>query len=113
MPSYNKITIIGNMGADPSIKDKSTYVSVATNESWRKKDSEEWQEKVSWHKVLANGYVAEKLNGLKKGTTILVEGKLDYFVPKEEGEVPASFIKADKILNMSHKPKENTDDIPY
>ena len=35
MPSYNKVIIVGNMGADPSIKEGSTYVSVATNESWK------------------------------------------------------------------------------
>tara|TARA_B100001250_G_scaffold98626_1_gene82776 strand:- start:16347 stop:16694 length:348 start_codon:yes stop_codon:yes gene_type:complete len=115
MPSYNKIVIIGNMGGEPSIKEKSTYVSVATNESWKAKDSDEWQEKTSWHKVMAYGYVADKLNSLTKGTTILVEGSLDYFTPKEEGETPAAFIKAQKIVNLSSKTKDNSskDDIPY
>ena len=122
MPSYNKTVIIGNMGADPSIKEKSTYVSVATNESWKDKNTDEWQEKTSWHKVMAYGYQAEKLNKLTKGTTILVEGTLDYFTPKEEGETPAAFIKAQKITNLSPRPKDNIesghgsvdkDDIPY
>ena len=124
MPSYNKTIIIGNMGADPSIKEKSTYVSVATNESWKDKNTDEWQEKTSWHKVMAYGYVAEKLNKLTKGTNILVEGSLDYFTPKEEGETPAAFIKAQKITNLSPRPKDNIesesghgsvdkDDIPY
>jgi single-strand DNA-binding protein len=113
MASYNKTTIIGNMGGDPSVKEKSTYVSVATNESWKDKQTDEWQEKTSWHKVMAYGYVAEKLNSLTKGTTILVEGTLDYFTPKEEGETPAAFIKAQKIVNLSSKPKDSKDDIPY
>ena len=119
MPSYNKTVIIGNMGADPSIKESSTYVSVATNESWMDKETNEWQEKVSWHKVMAYGYTADKLNKLSKGTTILVEGTLDYFTPKEEGETPAAFIKAQKITNMSTKSKDDggnssgKDDIPY
>ena len=124
MPSYNKAVLIGNMGGDPSIKEKSTYVSIATNESWKDKNTDEWQEKTSWHKVMAYGYVAEKLNKLTKGTTILVEGTLDYFTPKEEGETPAAFIKAQKITNLSHKSRDNIesesghgsvdkDDIPY
>ena len=119
MPSQNKTVIIGTMGADPSIKERSTYVSVATNESWLDKATNEWQEKVSWHKVMAYGYTAEKLNKLSKGTTILVEGTLDYFTPKEEGENPAAFIKAQKITNMSTKSKDDggnssgKDDIPY
>ena len=124
MPSYNKTILIGNMGGDPSIKEKSTYVSIATNESWKDKDTDEWQERTSWHKVMAYGYVAEKLNKLTKGTTILVEGTLDYFTPKEEGETPAAFIKAQKITNLSTKSRDNIesesghgsvdkDDIPY
>ena len=124
MPSYNKAVLIGNMGGDPSIKEKSTYVSIATNESWKDKDTDEWQERTSWHKVMAYGYVAEKLNKLTKGTTILVEGTLDYFTPKEDGETPAAFIKAQKITNLSPRPKDNSesesghgsvdkDDIPY
>ena len=124
MPSYNKAVLIGNMGGDPSIKEKSTYVSIATNESWKDKDTDEWQERTSWHKVMAYGYGAEKLNKLTKGTTILVEGTLDYFTPKEEGETPAAFIKAQKITNLSTKSRDNIesesghgsvdkDDIPY
>ena len=124
MPSYNKAVLIGNMGGDPSIKEKSTYVSIATNESWKDKETDEWQERTSWHKVMAYGYVAEKLNKLTKGTTILVEGTLDYFTPKEEGETPAAFIKAQKITNLSTKSRDNIesesghgsvdkDDIPY
>ena len=107
MPSYNKAVLIGNMGGDPSIKEKSTYVSIATNESWKDKESDEGQERTSWHKVMAYGYVAEKLNKLTKGTTILVEGTLDYFTPKEEGETPAAFIKAQKITNLSTKSRDN------
>ena len=124
MPSYNKAVLIGNMGGDPSIKEKSTYVSIATNESWKDKETDEWQERTSWHKVMAYGYVAEKLNKLTKGTNILVEGSLDYFTPKEEGETPAAFIKAQKITNLSQKSRDNIesesghgsvdkDDIPY
>ena len=115
MPSYNKTVLIGNMGADPSVKENSTYVSIATNESRKDKDTDEWQEKTSWQKVMAYGYQAEKLNKLTKGTTILVEGTLDYFTPKEEGENPAAFIKAQKIVQISTKSKDNIekDDIPY
>ena len=115
MPSYNKTILIGNMGGDPSIKEKSTYVSIATNESWKDKETDEWQERTSWHKVMAYGYVAEKLNKLTKGTRIMVEGSLDYFTPKEEGETPAAFVKAQKIVNLSTTPKDNIekDDIPY
>ena len=115
MPSYNKVIIVGNMGADPSIKESSTYVSVATNESWKDKETDEWQERVSWHKVMAYGYTAEILNKLSKGTNIMVEGSLDYITPKEDGETPAAFIKAQKITNMSTKSKGDgeKDDIPY
>lgn len=81
--SLNKVILIGNLGKDPEIRhapDGSKIVSlvVATNESWKDKNSGERKEKTEWHRVvifndrLAD--VAEKF--LKKGSKLFLEGQL-------------------------------------
>lgn len=82
--SVNKVILIGNLGADPEVRQsnqdgsKIVTFSLATNESWRDKSTGDRREKTEWHRVvifndnLAN--VAEKF--LKKGSKIYLEGQL-------------------------------------
>jgi len=87
--SLNKVTLIGNLGADPEIRttpngSKVATFSVATGRSWTSASGEK-QEKTEWHKCVAwNGKT--KGSGLadvieryvKKGDKIFVEGELQY-----------------------------------
>ena len=74
--------IIGNLGRDPEIKYTQSNVpvanfSVATSESWKDKNSGEWQEKTEWHRVVIFGKVAEVAGEyLRKGSQVYIEGKL-------------------------------------
>ena len=57
MAGVNKCIIIGNLGRDPEIKYTQSNVpvanfSVATTESWKDKNSGEWQEKTEWHNIV-------------------------------------------------------------
>ena len=83
MSSYIKVIAVGNLGNDPEIRsfpngDKIANFSIATSESWTDKTSGEKMERTEWHNVavlnkgLAN--VCEKY--LRKGSKILIEGKL-------------------------------------
>jgi len=77
----NKVTLIGNAGADAETKilDNGTHVarlSLATNESW-KKDGE-WITQTEWHNVCAFRETAERLAAVKKGQLLYVEGKISY-----------------------------------
>ena len=81
--SVNKVTLVGNLGADPEIKrmsngDQLVNLSVATSESWRDKNSGERREKTEWHRVVIFnenlGRVAEQY--LKKGMKVYIEGQL-------------------------------------
>lgn len=83
MPSVNKHIIIGHLGRDPEIKYTNNNTplanfSVATSESWKDKQTGEWQEVTEWHRVVAWRNVAEKVEriGLKKGSLVYVEGKV-------------------------------------
>ena len=54
--SVNKVILIGNLGADPDVRafpsgDKYCRLSVATNESWRDRESGEQKDKTEWHRV--------------------------------------------------------------
>lgn len=80
----NKVTLIGNLGADPEIRtlDSGTKVarmSVATNESYQDKASGEWKDKTEWHTVIGWRYQAEKAErDFKKGMRVYVDGKITY-----------------------------------
>jgi single-strand DNA-binding protein len=83
MASVNKVIIVGNLGRDPEIKYTQSNVpvanfSVATSESWKDKNSGEWQEKTEWHRVVAWRHLAERAERyLKKGKQVYVEGRLE------------------------------------
>ncbi len=79
--SFNKITIIGNLGRDPELRytPQGTAVcdfSVAVNDRKRDKAGE-WQEVVTWFKITLWGKQAENASKyLTKGRQIYVEGRL-------------------------------------
>ncbi|HQS98656.1 MAG TPA: single-stranded DNA-binding protein, partial [Novosphingobium sp.] len=77
MASVNKVTILGNLGADPEIKSfqnggKIANLRIATSESWKDKQSGEKKERTEWHTVSIQGDglvgVAERY--LKKGSKV-------------------------------------------
>ncbi len=81
--SLNKVTLIGNLGADPEIRSmnnggKVCTLSVATTESWKDKSTGEKREKTEWHRVVifGDGLVRVAENYLKKGSKIYIEGSL-------------------------------------
>lgn len=79
--SYNKITIIGNLGRDPEMRylpsgDPVASFSVATSERWRTRDGQQ-QERTTWFNVSAFGKLAEQCNQfLHKGSSVYLEGGL-------------------------------------
>ncbi|HEY3935131.1 MAG TPA: single-stranded DNA-binding protein [Gemmatimonadales bacterium] len=87
--SLNKVTLIGNLGADPEVRSTSNggrvaTVSLATSRQWKGADGQR-QEKTAWHRVIfwnAKGS-GQQLADLverfcKKGDKIFVEGEIDY-----------------------------------
>jgi single-strand DNA-binding protein len=81
--SVNKVILIGNLGADPEVRNlpsggKVVNLSVATTESWKDRTSGERKERTEWHRVVIFneniGRVAEQY--LKKGAKVYLEGQL-------------------------------------
>ena len=83
MASVNKVLIIGNLGRDPEIKYTQSSVpvanfSVATSESWKDKQTGEWQEKTEWHRIVAWRHLAERVEKyFRKGKQVYIEGRIE------------------------------------
>jgi single-strand DNA-binding protein len=81
MRGINKITLIGNLGADPQFLEfaqgtRVTKVSIATTEVWKDKDGS-YKEETSWHPLVLWGKLADLVRERgKKGSRLYVEGKL-------------------------------------
>jgi single-strand DNA-binding protein len=78
----NKVTLIGNLGADPEVRtlENGTAVgrfSLATNENYKDKDGN-WQTQTEWHNIIVWRDLAERSKMLKKGSPVYVEGKISY-----------------------------------
>ena len=81
--SVNKVILIGNLGADPDIRQTQdgrpiANLSIATSESWRDKNSGERKERTEWHRVVifSEGLAKIAEQYLKKGSKVYVEGQL-------------------------------------
>ena len=83
MSSLNKVTLIGNLGADPEVRSfsnggKVCNLRLATSENWKDKNTGERKEKTEWHTVaiFQEGLVRICEQYLKKGSKVYLEGKL-------------------------------------
>ena len=78
----NKVTLIGNLGADPEIRympagGAVATISLATTRRWKDKKSGERKDATEWHRVVFFSPLAEIVGEyLKKGRQIYVEGRL-------------------------------------
>jgi single-strand DNA-binding protein len=79
----NRVTLIGNLGADPELKYTQNGQGVlrlrlATTESYVNKAGER-QQRTDWHTCIVWGKRGEALNNiLSKGRSICVEGRIQY-----------------------------------
>lgn len=77
----NKVILIGNLGADPELRQTNSGTAVcnlrlATNER-RKGADGEWGDHTEWHRIVCFGRTAENCNQyLSKGRRVYVEGRL-------------------------------------
>jgi single-strand DNA-binding protein len=80
--SVNKVILLGTLGKDPELKytPQGTAVakfSMATNESYKDKQSGEWKERTEWHNIVCWQRTAEvAAEYLKKGRQVYIEGRI-------------------------------------
>ncbi|MEG6509434.1 single-stranded DNA-binding protein [Methyloligella sp. 2.7D] len=81
--SVNKVILIGNLGADPEIRQTQdgrpiANLRVATTDSWRDKSTGERRERTEWHRVVIfnEGLCRIAEQYLRKGSKVYLEGQL-------------------------------------
>ena len=78
----NKVIIVGNVGGDPETRampsgSSVTNLTIATNESWKDKQTGEQKDRTEWHRVAMFNRLAEiAAEYLRKGSQVYIEGKL-------------------------------------
>ena len=82
MPSLNRVTLIGHLGADPELRitqNRETIATIrlATTEVNRDKSTGARKESTEWHRVIFFARLAEVVGEyLRKGAPIYVEGRI-------------------------------------
>lgn len=78
----NKVTLIGNLGADPEVRYMPTggavaNITLATTMRWKDRQSGERKEATEWHRIVLYNRLAEIAGEyLKKGRQVYIEGRL-------------------------------------
>lgn len=85
--SLNKVTLIGNLGADPEVRSTNNgsrvaNLSLATSRQWTGPAGDK-QEKTEWHRVICWNNKGAQLADLaekymKKGDKVYIEGRIEY-----------------------------------
>ena len=83
MANGNNITLMGNVTRDPELRFTPSGQGVASfglavNRRWQNRQTNEWEEAVSFFDVVAWGTLGENISeSLTKGTRVIVVGRLD------------------------------------
>ena len=125
--SMNKVTLVGKLGRDPEHRDttggtKVTTFSMATDHSVKKDDK--WEQVTTWHKVVLFSLPEFQVQSLRKGSTVLVEGRVSNRSYEKDGETKyISEVVGDKrnfiIFNSSQSNSQSapqtqeTDETPF
>jgi single-strand DNA-binding protein len=129
----NKVILIGNLCNNPELKEfsnsgKCANITLATNSSWKDKNTGQQQEKAEFHRIVFFNKLAEIAGQyLKKGSKVYIEGSLRTRTWDKDGEkrytteIVASEMqmldsKGDGVSsagNATQQQPEFDDDIPF
>ncbi|WP_249962163.1 single-stranded DNA-binding protein [Histophilus somni] len=104
--SLNQVTLLGNVGNDPEIKQFSdgslvAKLTLATTHSYKPKDSDEWVETVDWHTVQAYGSQAKTIaNYVRKGHKLEIVGSIknNNYTDNKEVKHYGYFIRVKEVI---------------
>lgn len=90
MSGFNQVILLGRLGSDPELKYTQggtavVSLSIATSRRQKKRNSDDWEEITSWHRVKAFGKQAEVIaEYASKGDQLFIEGRLEYWEAKSD-----------------------------
>jgi len=108
----NKVILVGNLGADPEMRQLNsggsvTTIKLATSESWKDKHTGQQQERTEWHRVKFFGRLAEIASEyLRKGSQVYIEGSIrtDKYTDKDGVERYTTDIMAAEMQMLGTSP---------
>ena len=111
--SYNKVVLIGRVGADPVGRYTQTGISttafsIATNESW-KQPGGKMIEHTEWHAIIAWDKLADFVNEyLYKGQLVSIEGSIRTrsWQAQDGGKRKTTEIICSNVIPLEWKTKE-------
>ena len=83
MSNGNSVTLVGNVTRDPELRftnsgQAKVNFGLAVNRRWQNRQTQEWEEQVSFFNVVAWGEMGENAaESLAKGSRVLVTGRLE------------------------------------
>jgi single-strand DNA-binding protein len=113
----NKVILAGFLGKDATIhtgkNGNFTILELATNESYKDKESDKYITRAEWHKLIVFGGRGEYAAKLKKGDHILVEGSLhhnEYESKKTNTKQQSNSIRLTNIQKLDRSQKTSSDE---
>ena len=111
MRSLNRVELIGHLGAAPEVKylpsgEAVANMSLATDESYKDKQTGQTVARTEWHRVTAFGKLAEIAGQyLAKGSKVFIEGRLQTrkWQDKEGQDRYSTEIRASGLLMLDGK----------
>ena len=90
MLNVNRVTLLGNVIEDPTVRNtkngtKVANFRIATSKKWKNKDGEQ-QSSRQFHRCTVFGGVADFVGTLAKGDAVYVEGELTYGSYEKDGQ---------------------------
>lgn len=80
--SLNSVKVMGRLGKDPDVRTipngaKMATLSIATDEGYMNKQTNQWVDATEWHRVVVWRHAADKAERrCRKGDIVYIEGKL-------------------------------------
>jgi single-strand DNA-binding protein len=119
MPNYNKVILMGHLGADPELRytQNGSPVSsfrLAINRKWKGKDNSQHEE-TTWTNVTVWGPQAESVaKYLNKGSPVMIDGRLNYrtWQDKEGNNRSSLEVTAESVTFLARGDKEEQKEIP-
>jgi single-strand DNA-binding protein len=97
--SYQQVMVIGNLGRDPEMRYTPNGqgvcgFTIAVNESWTDKGTNERKDKTTWFRVSAWGSLAETCNQyLTKGRQVMVIGTVEARAYMDQNNQPQATLE--------------------
>ncbi len=121
--SVNRVTLLGNVGKSPEIRDGAggakfaTFSLATTDRAYTKKDGTQVPERTEWHNIVANGRIVETIQRyVTAGTKLYIEGKLRTrkYTARDNTERTVTEIYLDNMELLGGKPQEQSNpNVPF